>query len=133
MFVLFCFAVVTFACGRPECKNDNPVFEQYSPQSQVYKAELLKQFQTVDKSDLTYWFSEYVESEGEALLYFNVQGKNLCAKIVLNVENWNKLDLLRQKKGISFRGAEFRNLTYETRHDSLGIRFIYRDVDRIID
>ena len=73
------------------------------------------------------------ESAGKELLYFRIQGDGLCAKIVLNVEQWNKLEELRQKKGVTFRGAEFTNLKFDIVQDSLKTEFNYKDFDRIID
>jgi len=130
---LFCLAILLFSCDRPVCKNTNPVFDKYSPDSEEYKSELVKQLGIVDKTKLSYWFSEYVESAGKELLYFRIQGDGLCAKIVLNVDQWNKLDELRQKKGETFIGAEFVNLKFEIVQDSLKTEFKYIDFDRIID
>ncbi len=130
---LFCLAIILLSCDRPVCKNTNPVFDKYSPDSEEYKSELVKQLGIVDKTKLTYWFSDYVESSGKELLYFRIQGDGLCAKIVLNVDQWNKLDELRQKKGETFRGAEFVNLKFEIVQDSLKTEFKYKDFDRIMD
>jgi len=130
---LFCLAILLFSCDRPVCKNTNPVFDKYSPDSEEYKSELVKQLGIVDKTKLSYWFSEYVESAGKELLYFRIQGDGLCAKIVLNVDQWNKLDELRQKKGETFIGAEFVNLKFEIVQDSLKTDFKYIDFDKIID
>jgi len=129
----FFLAILLFSCDRPVCKNTNPVFDKYSPDSEEYKSELVKKLGIVDKTKLTYWFSEYVESHGKELLYFRIQGDGLCAKIVLNVEQWNKLEELRQKKGVTFRGAEFTNLKFDIVQDSLKTEFNYKDFDRIID
>ena len=121
------------SCDRPECKNTNPIFDEYSPISIEYKTELAKQLKNIDKSKLSFWFKEYVESNGQELLFFNVQGDGLCAVIALNVEQWSKLKELRQKKGVSFRGAEFKNLKFDIKQDSTNVNFILRDFDRIID
>lgn len=130
---LFGLALILSACDRPVCKNTNPVFDKYSPDSDEYKSELIKQLGIVDKTKLTYWFSQYVESVGKELLFFHIQGDGLCAMLVLNVDNWSKLEELRQKKGVSFRGAEFINLKFEIVQDSLNTEFKFLDFERIID
>ena len=130
---LICLAILLFSCDRPICKNTNPVFDKYSPDSEEYKSELIKQLGVVDKTKLTYWFSQYVESAGKELHFFHIQGDGLCAMLVLNVDNWSKLEELRQKKGISFIGAEFINLKFETVQDSLKTEFRFIDFDKIID
>ena len=128
--ILYSFVI---GCDRPECKNLNPIFDTCSPESFEYKKELAKQLNLVDKSKLTFWLKEYREEKGNEELLFNVQGDGLCAVIVMKVENWNKMELVRQKKGVSFRGALFQNLKFEVRQNESDISFIYRDLDRIID
>jgi hypothetical protein len=133
LLVLVTFATLFIGCDRPVCKNTNPLFDKYSPDSREYKAELVKQLGIVDKSKLSYWFNEYAESNGQEQLFFNIQGDGLCAVIVLNVEEWGKLEELRQKKGMSFRGAKFTNLKFDIKQDPAKTEFIYRDFDKIID
>ncbi len=134
LFIFLTVLVAVFiACDRPECKNTNPIFDNYSPESNEYKTELAKQLDRIDNSKLTYWFNEYVETNGQEILFFNIQGDGLCAIIVLNVEQWGKLEELRQKKGETYRGAEFVRLKFDIQQDSTTVRFIYRDFVNIID
>ena len=121
------------SCDRPGCTGTNPVFEKYPPDSREYRAELSRQLETVDRSKLTFWFREYRESDGEELLLFDVRGEGMCAMLVLHVEQWGKLQHVRRAKGVSFRGAEFRNLQFDTRQDSSGTRFVFRDYSGIVD
>lgn len=131
--ILFSLTTVFISCDRPDCKNTNPLFDNYSPDSREYKVELLKQLKNIDKLKLSYWFKEYGESNGKEMLFFNIQGDGLCAVITLNIEQWSKLEEFRQKKGDSFRGAEFKNLEFDIRQDSKNVYFIFRDFERIID
>lgn len=133
LFYLSFLLTLFSACDRPNCTNTNPIFDKFNPDSKEYKSELIKQLETVDKSKLRYWLKEYMESNGRELLLFYIQGDGLCAQIVLNVEQWNKLEELRKKKGVSYRNAEFKELKFDIQQDSLNIRFIYRDFDKIID
>ncbi|HEY3371154.1 MAG TPA: hypothetical protein VGK10_09920 [Prolixibacteraceae bacterium] len=130
---LVIFTALLIACDRPVCKNTNPLFDKYPPDSREYKAELIKQLERIDQSKLSYWFNEYYESNGQEQLFFNIQGDGLCAVIVLNVEEWGKLEELRQKKGQSYRGAKFTKLQFDIRKDTVNPQFIYRDFDKIID
>lgn len=132
-FSSFILLVLFFACDRPDCKNTNPVFDTNAPDTQEYKLELARQLESIDRNRLTYWFFRYVESAGEEQLYFHIQGDGLCAQMVLSVEQWEKLKVLREKKGVSFRGAEFTNLQFDIRQDSLKTEFILKDFNRIID
>lgn len=133
LFSIVTLVILFSACDRHVCKNTNPIFDKFAPISKEYKAELIKQLKTVDKSKLTYWFKEYIESNGEETLLFDIQGDGLCAVIALNVEQWSKLEVLRKKKGVTFRGAEFKNLKFDIKQDTTDIKFIYKDFDRIID
>ncbi len=119
------------SCERPECMNSNPVFAKYKPESKEYKTELLNQLKKIDNSKLSFWFKEF-KNDDETLI-FNVQADGLCALIQFKVKQWDKLSELRTKKGISFGGAEFKNIKFYTLQDSNNIEFILTDFDRIID
>ena len=82
---------------------------------------------------MTYWFQKYEENYGQEYLYFHIQGNNLCAKIVLQVNQWKGLENLREKKGVGYRGAEFTNLEFDILQDSLKTEFIYKSFSRLID
>tara|TARA_R110002073_G_scaffold14554_2_gene59358 strand:+ start:40490 stop:40909 length:420 start_codon:yes stop_codon:yes gene_type:complete len=130
LFILFLGVV---SCDRPNCNNENPVFENNDPESKVYKDELVKQLKNIDQAELTYWLQKYEERNKKEFLYFHIQGGSLCATIILTIHEWEKLEDVREKKGVSYRGAEFTKLKFETRKDSLSTEFIYRSFDRIID
>ena len=93
----------------------------------------MKQLSMVDKSELRYWLKEYIEKENEVQLYFNIQSKELCAVLVLDVEQWNKLEQIRKTKGKGRFNAEFTNLTYKIVQDPINPKFVYNDYDRILD
>ena len=121
------------ACDRPECTNTNPVFDANSPNSKVYKDELINQLENVDQSKLTYWLQKYEERDGIESLYFNIQGDGLCAILHLNMNHWRKLEEVRKQKGVGRRGAEFTHLQSNVVSDSVSTQFIYVAYDRMID
>ena len=51
----------------------------------------------------------------------------------LSVNNWNKLEHIRERKGIGRRGAEFTNLKFQIYQDSSSTDFVYISYDRLID
>lgn len=124
---------LSISCDRPECTNENPIFDTNEPNSKIYKEELAQQLAQVDESELRYWFQKYEDKEGIESLYFYVQSDSLCAVLYLTMNHWEKLERVREKKGVGRRGAEFTNLSYEIVQDSLSTRFIYNTFDRIID
>lgn len=121
------------SCDRPVCESDNDIFNTYEPNTKIYKDELVAQLNTIDNSQLRYWLKSYNNDNGEETLYFNIQGDNLCAILHLTMAHWNKLERVREKKGVGRRGAEFTNLTFEIYQDSLNTQFIYKNFDRLID
>lgn len=127
------FTVWLVSCDRPDCDNDNPIFENYQPDSREYKAELAEELNGLDQSNLKYWLQKYDEQSGIETLYFNVQGDGLCAVLHLTVNDWNKLENVRERKGVGRRGAEFTNLKYDIVQDSASVTFVYKTFDRIID
>ena len=40
--ILVLLLICLISCDRPECKNENPIFEAYEPNSKKYKDELDK-------------------------------------------------------------------------------------------
>ena len=130
MIILFLYLI---SCDRTDCKNTNPIFDKYQPASTEYKLELIKQLSMVDKAELRYWLKEYNEIGNEVQLHFYIQSKELCAVLVLDVEQWNKLEPLKKTKGKGRYNAEFTNLQFEIVHDPLNPKFVYKDHSRIID
>lgn len=121
------------SCDRPVCENENPLFKNNEPNSNVYKNELAKQLNRIDNTKLRYWLQKYEDINGEESLYFNIQGENLCAVLHLSMNHWQKLETVREKKGIGRRGAEFINLKFEISRDTLSTKFIYQTYNRLID
>jgi hypothetical protein len=133
ILLLFTSFLGFISCDRPNCKNSNPTFENNSPDSKVYKDELVRQLNNIDKTKLTYWLQKYDEKNGQESLYFHIQDDKLCAILHLTINDWNKLEDVRERKGIGRRGAEFTNLKFETIKDSVSTEFIYKTFDKIID
>jgi hypothetical protein len=95
--------------------------------------ELIKQLSIIDKSKLRYWLKDYTEYENEVKFHFYIQSKELCAVLVLDIEQWGKLEQLREKKGKGRFNAEFTKLQFEIRQDSLNPKFVFKDFSRILD
>lgn len=133
-YFIFSFLSVLFlSCDRPKCSNENEIFASNEPNSKIYKDELIHQLSKVKASELTFWLQKYDNKNGKETLYFNIQGGGLCAILHLTVKNWNKLKSVRERKGVGRRGAEFTNLKFQIKQDSLSTEFIYTTFDNIID
>ncbi len=127
------FAICLVSCDRPECQNENLVFENNKPKSKEYKDELVEQLRTLDQTKLRYWLQEYQVIDGTESLFFNVQGEGLCAVLHMTMDHWDGLEYLRENKGVGSRGAEFTKLEYEIVQEANATEFIYVKHGRIID
>jgi hypothetical protein len=133
LLIISCICITMIACDRPKCSNTNTVFDTFAPNSTPYKAELAKQMRQLDASKLTYWLKDYEESDGKTYLNCYVQGDGLCAILQMSVEQWDKLEGVKNDKGRSYKGAEFRNLAFDIAEKDGNIEFLYRKLDKIID
>jgi hypothetical protein len=125
--------VLFTACNRPECNNNNPIFSKFSPENKAYKDELIKQLKSQSKTDLTYWFEQYHNQNGKEYIQVRIQGADLCAEGMLLVQNWGKLENIQRVEGKGYRGAELKNLKFETMQDEVNTELVYQDIEAIID
>ena len=72
-------------------------------------------------------------TKGVESLYFYIQGDGLCAILHVDIENWTKLEEVRQKKGVGRRSAEFVNLKFDVIKKDHQTKFIYRTYDYMLD
>jgi len=122
------------SCDRPECASTNSVYTRFSPDSEEYCRELIDDLEKINRAELRFWFNSYKEiGSQEPELWFNVQGGDLCAIMVMKVADWTKLQHLRACKGESYRGAEFQNLRYTMIHDKGRVCFVLLDFECILD
>lgn len=125
--------VLTFSCDRPNCKNENTIFDQFAPDSREYKDELARQLQKTDETELTYWFDQYELKGDKEYINIHIQGNDLCAKGLVLVEEWKGLEGIRKTKGISYRGAQLAGFEMDIVENSSGTEFIFKNIDYIID
>ncbi len=125
------FSIVS--CDRPECRNENSVFDEYGKETSTYKIELIKEVERIGMNNLRYWLHSYEERDGHEFILVNIQGEDLCAIGEIEVKNWERIGGIKEKKGIGYRGAELVGLTfdYEQRGDFIDLQF--KDLDHILD
>ena len=120
------------SCDRPSCQNTNPIFDKFEPQSNEYKYELAAQIRSVGFENLDYWFDRYLNENGKEFIEIYIQGKSLCAKSVVEVNDWSKIETLRKKVN-GFHGAKLNG--FQMRIEQIGkeTHFIFEDVENIVD
>lgn len=121
------------SCDRTQCDNNNPIFDNHDPNSEIYKTELAKQLNTLDTSKLRYWLQKYENNQDVESLYFYIQSDELCAVMHMSMTHWTQLEELRTKQGVGRRGAEFVNLQYDIVNNKDHTQFLYKGFDRMID
>ncbi len=131
--LLTLFLALHISCDRPDCVNINPVFDKNKPESIAYKDELINELKSADITKITYWLKSYEEKHGREYLTFFVQGEGICALMEMEVNDWTGLEDLREKKALSYRGAQFMGLEYEVKRSEYETQFIYKAHERIID
>ena len=121
------------SCNRPNCENTNSVFDSNSIETNTYKKELVKEMARVGKENLTYWLSNYTEQNGKEFIIVNIKGNGLCAKGLLQVNDWKNIEGIKRAKGVSYKGAELKGLTFDIITNAESIDFIYNNIERIVD
>lgn len=125
--------LLMMSCDRPVCESDNAIFNTHEPNTKIYKDELVKQLTLVDSDQLRFWLKSFNDDDGIESLYFYIQGGNLCAILHLTMDHWDRLERVREKKGVGRRGAEFTNLKFKIHQDSSNTKFVFESYDKIID
>lgn len=131
---VFYILIFIVSCDRPACKNENSIFDTYSPNQKEYKDELAIQLAKVDKSKLTYWLDTYKEDGSKKYINAHIQGEGLCAQIVLTINGSEKgIEGILKNKGRGYTGAELENLKFNLKQDSQITEFVFQEVSRIVD
>lgn len=133
LLILTAFLIFLGSCGRPDCKNTNSVFESNDIESKVYKKELAKEIKRIGKNNLTYWLSSYSVQNEQEFITVNIQGEGLCAKGLLQVNDWKNMEGIKRTKGVSYKGAQLKGLTFEILTNGESIDFIYKSIEGIVD
>ncbi|HNE27803.1 MAG TPA: hypothetical protein PLW66_01475 [Saprospiraceae bacterium] len=135
--VFFSFlAILAFqvcSCGQAQQTDRHSVFSQLPPDNPVYKAELARQIRTMGAGRLDYRVEAYAERNNEDFLLVRVQGEGLDAIAEMNVPEWQKLGKIRENKGLGYRGAYLAGLRFDILDEAQDVRFVFRDLDRIVD
>ena len=133
LLLVLLIIVATTSCDRPECRNTNPVFAKYAPESNEYKAELIKQIKNTPSDKLTFWINKYSKKDSTDYMTVHVQGSALCAMGIFDITHAQSLGNYKDVKGMSYQGAELRGLKYRIDSTNGNYTFIFDDVAWIVD
>jgi len=131
LFILL--SVSISSCRWPECKNKNPIFDQVEPNSKIYKDELVNEIIIRGQESFGYWFDSYLEEDGKEYIWVKIQGRELCAKVLIQVLDWHNIEAIKRTKGKGYENAQLVGLTFGIKQDSLSTEFIYNYVIMTLD
>jgi len=130
VFHYFLFITILFSCNNPNAENK--ILKTASPNSKVYKSELIRILKTSQPKNFTYTFREYKTIGNQEYIVIDIKGSNLKAESVLLVSNWNNISGIKAKKGLGYRGAELKNVKIKISSD-VEAPFELEQVDGLID
>ena len=129
-FLLF---LTLISCSYIPVVNKEPVFTNFKPQSKEYRNKLAEIIRS-NPDDLTYVFEKYQYTNGFDFLEIKVYGDDIAATAMVLVEQkGNSVDEIIEKKGVSYGGAELFGLELDVIDTPNGAKFVYKDLDFIID
>ena len=141
--IILCLATmcvfVFSACKNPTCKSKNDTFNTLSPDHQQYKSSLAEAFHKTEPGELTYWLNAYwrmtlPNKAAKEFIMVHVKGDELCADMVLEIRDSKKgIEDILQKQMMGYKGAMLEGLKYDTKKDSSGITFVFKEVSHIND
>lgn len=127
-------AVLAISCNKSTCIEKNPILENNDSNSEVYKAELAKQLQSVDKSKISYYLKSYHKENDSKYMMVNIESKDLCGQMKIDFEDSTKgAESIIDAKGKSYSGAELKDLVYEIKQDADNVKFVFVSLDGIVD
>ena len=115
-----------------DCRNRNPIFENFSPDTKEHRTELAKQIRNIGAENLSYWHGEYLKKDGIEYIVVDVEGKDLCAKAEIQVSDWGKISGMRREIS-GYKGAQLVGLDFDIIEEPTGLRFVLKDIDVVID
>ena len=127
VFIFICLAFFFVSCHRHKCNNTNPIFDQYSPNDNEYKVELIKQLKQRDPATVHYYINRYIERNGNPFMTVVIQADGLCARGILDIKNENKLREYKNVKGLTYSGAEIIGLQYFIDSANGSYNFIFEE------
>ena len=113
--------------------NTNNIFATLDPSSIQYKKELIRQFLDKGTVNLTFNFQGLTTIADKNYMKVDISGSGIYAKSLVLINSWNKLEGIKRTKGISYHGAELKDLQLDIINTNGKPTLVYRDLAKIID
>ncbi len=133
-YSIFSFLILlTFSFIACNSSNKKDVLADLEPSSKQYKQELARQLKMSSAHEFTFTLNQYLKINGKDYLDINIRGQNLRAGCLVLIDNWNKLEAIKQSSGMGYGGAELKNLQLNIVNAHTDPIFIYKDLDKVSD
>jgi len=128
VLIVCCFLA---ACDARISKNNEPVFNNFKPESKEYRSRLA-QFIMNEQEELTYVFKKYIDDDTIEII---VSGNSFVADCTVKVYDWKGIEGIKKAKGGGYSYAELDGLQLEVQGlgSSKGETFVYKDINYIND
>ncbi|GAB3916537.1 hypothetical protein [Mucilaginibacter boryungensis] len=128
---LLCLGIVT-GCKNTSINSANNRLNSYKTNTRKFNSELAKQL-AADPGSFTYTFSNYFVKAGREYLNVSVNRENFQTVIAMLVNNWDKMQGIKNAKGLGYSGAKLQGLQLSVVTNSGHPEFIYQNINAIID
>ena len=132
-FKIITLCILTlFSCGKPDCVNTNQVFNKYKSDQFEYKNEI-ERLMISDYDKIEFWLDGYVKNDSGEFIKVQISGENICAKTLVKVTDWTKLEGIQKTQGRAYSGAKLVGLKFSSKKDSTNTYFLFKDIEKVID
>lgn len=129
IIALICITILA-SCKNNE--NQHSVFTRLEPNDKGYKDALARKI-AGDTNNVIYILNSYTEDNGKGFLNVNIEGSDFKATGIILVDNWNKLEKIKETKGLGYSGAELKGLKLSIEENTNGAILRYKDLKEIVD
>lgn len=126
--LVFCFTLLS--CHNI-VGNQEPLFDKFKPESKEYKDKLAEKIKTND--DVSFYFNHLFKRDNKDYMQISVEGNYFKAVGFVLVNNWKKIEGIKDANGGGYNGAELMGLQLDIIPNPEGAILVYKDLDWIID
>jgi hypothetical protein len=137
--ILLLGLLALYSCKRSSCKSDDPILGTYGPEKEEYKKELIRQLEHADRSALSCWISSHWQKKNregvllEEHIRLHIQGDNLCAEMIMRVNENNKGITGNYELMLDQEKMDFEDVSYRVVRDKGKTEFVLEEIAGITD
>jgi hypothetical protein len=128
---LFIVLLFVFGCHRHNC-HPLPEEGKHAYSSVAYTAAVARHLAAAP-SKLDCYIEDYEEDSHRQYLWVNFHSDTWCATAKVDITNADKLAHVKELSGVSYIGAGLDELKVTIDSSNGSYRFIYADIDHIVD